>query len=206
MQARYSPLNQAMHWITALCMFALLPLAWVMVNVKPGAPFTGALFNWHKTLGAIVLIVTAFRIAWRFLDPPPPYPPAIAAWERAIAHAIYWLFLALMIFMPVTGYLSSAYGGHALKLFDVLPTPQLVGADKGLGQVFTALHLWGQWAVYALITLHLGAVAIHLIWGKDGLLGRMLPSSAAEPAQPQAAPPPVGRPFPEPRGPLVRAR
>jgi Prokaryotic cytochrome b561 len=68
-QPRYSPVNQALHWITALCMFAILPLAWVMTNAKDGT-FAEGLFNWHKTLGVIVLLVTLFRIVWRLIDPP----------------------------------------------------------------------------------------------------------------------------------------
>jgi cytochrome b561 len=43
------------------------------------------------------------------------------------------------------------------------------------------LHSLGQWAVYLLLGLHIAGVAFHLIWGKDGVLGRMLPSYAAEP-------------------------
>jgi len=36
--------------------------------------------------------------------------------------------------------------------------------------------------------LHLSAVAIHLIWKRDGVLGRMLPANAAEPAAQGASP------------------
>src|ERR1700735_447059 len=129
MQARYSRLNQALHWFTAACMFAILPLGWVMVNAKEGTPFSSALFNWHKTLGAIVLVVTAFRLVWRYFDPPPNYPRQVAAWDRLLAHTAYWLFFALMIFMPVTGILGSAYGGHPLKLFNCIATPQPVAPD-----------------------------------------------------------------------------
>ena len=188
MQPKYSRLNQALHWITALCMFALLPLAWVMGNAKEGTPASAAMFNWHKTLGAIVLLVTLFRIVWRFLDPPPAYPPAIANWEQRVAHAIYWLFFAVLVWMPVTGLLTSAYGGHPTRLFNLVPTPQLLAPDKGLSGLFGGLHLAGQWAVYALIGLHLAAVAMHLIWRRDGLLGRMLPANAAEPAPQRPTP------------------
>jgi cytochrome b561 len=174
--------NQALHWITVACMLAILPLAWVMTNTKEDGPYVATLFNWHKTLGAIVLLVTAFRIYWRFRDPPPPYPPAIANWERLLAHTVYWLFFAGLILMPVTGALTSYYGGHPTKLFDLIPTPQLLPKDKELSELFGELHLWGQWVVYALIAAHLGAVALHVIWRRDGLLGRMLPQNAAEPA------------------------
>ena len=192
MQLRYSRINQSLHWITAICMLALLPLAWVMVNAKPGAAFTPSLFNWHKTLGAIVLIVTAFRIAWRFVDRPPAYPPAVAEWEKALATVTYWLFFAALIYMPVTGFLTSEYGKHPPKLFDAIPTPLLFTPDKGLDNLFSTLHGAGQWAIYALIALHLTAVAYHLIFRHDGVLGRMLPADAAEPES--RAPSAPGRP------------
>ena len=206
MPSRYSNLNQALHWLTAACMFAILPLAWVMVNAKEGATFTGALFNWHKTLGLIVLIVTAFRIVWRFFDGPPAYPSGVAAADHTLAQIAYWLFFAVLIFMPVTGFLTSAYGGHPLKLFNWIPTPQPVGKDKGLSDFFGALHIAGQWAVYAMIFLHLAAVVMHVIWGRDGVLGRMLPATSVEPPEPPARAPAAARQRPPQPAPYVSAR
>lgn len=176
---RYSPLNQAVHWVTALCMAAILPLAWVMTSLGHDAPQREALFNWHKTLGIIVLLVTAFRIAWRFVDRPPAYPPTVARWERGIARATYWLFFAVLLWMPATGLLTSYYGGHPARLFDLVPTPQFLPQNKSLSRLFGELHVAAQWLGYLLILLHLGAVAFHLIWRKDGLLGRVLPRNAA---------------------------
>jgi len=182
MQPRYSPINQALHWITAACMFAILPLAWVMVNAKEGTPFDIALFNWHKTLGGIVLLVTLFRILWRLRDRPPAYPPTIAAWERVLAHAAYWMFFFILIWMPVTGLLTTTYGGHPTKLFNLIQTPQLLPPDKPKAELFGGLHEAGQGAVYVLIVLHLSAVVTHVAWRRTGLFGRMLPANACEPA------------------------
>ena len=180
MQRRYSAMNQSLHWITALCMFAILPLAWVMTNAKEGTPFSEALFNWHKTLGVIVLLVTAFRIVWRFIDKPPPYPPTIARWDRALAQAVYGLFFLTLLWMPVTGFIMSTSEGYPTKLFNLIPTPQLWPKNDHLADQFGYLHALGQWAVYGLIGLHLLAVAFHLIWGRDGVLDRMLPADALE--------------------------
>ena len=182
MQPRYSPMNQALHWITVLCMFAILPLAWVMTNAKPG-PFGEGLYNWHKTLGMIVFLVTLFRIVWRLKDPPPPFPPSLARIDKAMAHAVYGLFFFILLWMPITGFLTTTYDGYPTSLFNLIPTPQLLHKDKGLADLFGELHEAGQWAVYALIVLHVGAVAMHLIWRRNGVLGRMLPANAAEPAE-----------------------
>jgi cytochrome b561 len=184
MQKRYSPTNQVLHWLTALCMFAILPLAWVMTNMSRDAPFLPTLFAWHETLGLIVLFITAYRIVRRIFDGPPPYPPQVATWERHLAHTAYWLFFLMLFWMPITGFLMTSYFGHGVQLFDLIPTPAILSKDESQAKLFVALHLAGQWAIYGLIALHLSAVAFHLIWGKDGVLGRMLPASATEPKDP----------------------
>lgn len=177
MQPRYSPLNQALHWLTALCMFAVLPLAWVMTNAK--GELQHATYNWHKSLGLVVLGLTLFRIVWRLVDRPPAYPAKVAAWDRALAHVVYWLFFGVMLWMPITGFINSAYGGYPVKLFNLIQTPEIFPKNEGMADLFGTLHALGQWPVYGLIGLHLCAVAFHLIWGKDGVLGRMLPEDAA---------------------------
>ena len=180
MKKRYSPLNQALHWITALCMFAILPLAWVMINAKQGSYVQHATYNWHKTLGLIVLLVTVFRIVWRFRDPPPPYPAKFAAWDRSLAHLAYWLFFGVMIWMPVTGFIDSAYDGYPIKLFNLIPTPEIFAKNDRMADLFAWLHDLGQWPVYALIVLHLVGVVFHLVWAKDGVLNRMLPEQTPD--------------------------
>jgi cytochrome b561 len=179
MQPRYSPLNQALHWLTALCMFAVLPLAWVMTNARGNPDLQHATYNWHKTLGLVVLGLTLFRIVWRLVDRPPPYPPKVAAWDRALAHVVYWLFFAIMLWMPITGLIDSLYSGHPVKLFNLIPVPALAPKNLEIAELFGSLHAIGQWAVYGLIGLHLCAVVFHLVWGRDRVLGRMLPENAA---------------------------
>jgi cytochrome b561 len=182
MQPRYSKMNQALHWLTAACMVAILPLAWVMTNADSGKFHQAAdLYNWHKTLGGLVLLLTAFRLVWRFRDGPPAYPPQVARWDRLFAHAVYWLFFAALLWMPITGEIMTLYGRHPTVLFDIIPTPQILTPNDALEDFWGELHSWGQWAVYALLLLHVAGVAFHLIWGKDGVLGRMLPAYSGEP-------------------------
>ncbi len=181
MQPRYSNLNQALHWITAVCMLAILPLAWVMTNAEKKTPGLGAMYNWHKTLGMIVLFVTAFRIVWRFIDKPPKYAQPMASWEKGLTHAVYWLFFATLLWMPITGFIMAESEGHPTVLFNLIPTPQLWPVNEKLADQTGYLHALGQWAVYGLILLHLAGSAMHLIWTRDGVVGRMLPANAAEP-------------------------
>ena len=39
---RYTATAQALHWVSAALVFVVLPLAWVMVSLGPGAPSRGS--------------------------------------------------------------------------------------------------------------------------------------------------------------------
>ena len=182
MQPTYSSRHQTLHWLTVVCVLALIPLAWVMTNTKEGTSFSDGLYNWHETLGVIVLLLTGYRIIWRMIDKPPPLPISLARWDRALARSTYGLFYLILLWMPVTGYIAASAAGYTLKLFNLIDTPQLIGKNQKLSDLMGFLHVCGQWMVYGLILLHVGGVACHLIWTKTGILGRMLPSHATEPA------------------------
>jgi len=55
---RFSWMNEALNWSTAVCIFAILPLGWVMTNMSTDAPRRADLRAWRETLGLIVLLIT----------------------------------------------------------------------------------------------------------------------------------------------------
>jgi cytochrome b561 len=59
---RYTLAAQALHWITAVLMFTLLPLAWVMVNMPRTAANRELIYTLHKSLGLMVLALVAVRL------------------------------------------------------------------------------------------------------------------------------------------------
>ncbi len=178
---RYTLTAQALHWVTAILMFSVLPLAWVMVNMPRTAPLRDWLYTLHKSIGLTILALVAFRLAWRAAHPAPPLPVHLARWEALAARASHWLLYLVMIGMPISGYLLSASAGHSTTYFDLftLPAPP---ANKELRGVTLWLHVvTGQWLVYALIVLHLGATAWHVAVRRDRVLERMMPEPEPEP-------------------------
>ena len=54
--SRYAAKQQLLHWIAAVSMFALLPLAWVAMALPDDAQVRlEQLLAWHEGLGIIVL-------------------------------------------------------------------------------------------------------------------------------------------------------
>jgi cytochrome b561 len=171
----YTLAAQALHWITAALMFTLLPLAWVMVNMPRTAANRELIYTLHKSLGLTVLALVAARLFWRAIHPAPQLPGSLALWERASAALSHWLLYLIMLGMPLSGYLFSAWGGHAVIYFGLFMLPGLAKNDTLQHVAFWAHVAIGQWLTYALILLHVGATGWHVAVRRDGVLFRMLP-------------------------------
>ena len=76
--------------------------------------------------------------------------------------------------MPVSGYIMSSGGKYPISILGLFDFPKLpVGPARG--EIAAVIHVYAQFAVYALIVLHLAGTAWHLFVRRDALLDRMLP-------------------------------
>jgi cytochrome b561 len=169
---RYTLTAQALHWLTVFFILMILPVAWVMMSLPTG-PEQDRMLVFHRSLGVTIFAVVIIRLAWRSSHPAPPSPSDTARLMELISQFTHWMLYALLIFMPVTGYLQSA-DGRPVSYFVVLNLPGLP-KDQELGDAAKVLHLLGQWGVYALVGLHVGATVWHVAIRRDGLLDRMIP-------------------------------
>jgi cytochrome b561 len=162
------------HWLTAGLIALTLPVIWT-VFALPDGPLKDRLLVVHRSLGVIILFVVVLRLLWRAFHPAPPLPDELPAWERRAARISHWLIYALLIAMPVTGYVSSAAIGHPISFFGVIELPQLVPTDRPLFLLTDKIHLRLQWALYGLLLLHVGAALRHHFRLRNDVLRGMLP-------------------------------
>ena len=173
---RYTATAQALHWVTAILMLTAIPLAWVMVNMPDQAASRGSLYMLHKSVGLTILVLVAIRLAWRAIRPPPRLPGQLAAWDRAAAITSHVLLYAILLGMPISGYIMSAAGRFPVTYFDLFTLPRLPHNQTLLSTAHWLHVVTGQWLVYALIAIHLTATAWHVAIRRDGVLERMLPA------------------------------
>ena len=177
-RTRYSGAMQVFHWVTAALMFAILPIAWVMVSLPDDAAGRGLLFTLHKSIGITIVALVAVRLAWRSTRPVvPPVQAGTPRWMAAAGRANHWLLYAILFAMPVSGYVMSASGSHPVSYFGLFALPSLPQNRAVAGAAYS-VHVLVQWAVYALVALHLLATAWHVAVRRDGLLARELPAQA----------------------------
>lgn len=171
---RYAPPAVLLHWLQAALVLWLLWLGWNMVELPKGAERSAA-YGLHKSLGLVALGLVLLRLVVRRLSPPPA--PLAGGREATLAVAAHRLLYLLLLALPVTGYLASAFTPYAMKFFGV-ELPRIVAPDEAMNAFFKRAHLVTGWALAALVALHVAAAVRHAL-RRDGTLARMLPGGSS---------------------------
>jgi cytochrome b561 len=169
----YSVALRTLHWLSALCMFIVIPLAWYMTSLDRHDAARVTWFTLHKSIGLTILVLTLLRIVTRLAGRVPPLPDAIPPVERGLAHLGHCLLYVILLGMPLSGYLNSYGGGHPVQWFWLFQVPALVPQDKALGHLAGQVHGLLAYAAYVLIAGHVLAVIYHQLVQRVDIIGRM---------------------------------
>jgi cytochrome b561 len=174
MSLRYTRTAQALHWIMAALLVGLVSLGLYMQEL-PLSPLKLQLYSYHKWAGVTAFLLVLVRLAWRATHRPPPLPPGTSAAVRVAAGAGHGLLYALMLAIPLSGWLMSSAKGFQTVWFGVLPIPDLIGKDAGLGETLRAVHEYLNLTLIVVALGHVAAALQHHFIDKNGLLDRMWP-------------------------------
>jgi cytochrome b561 len=162
-QAGWSRTRRRLHWITAALVAAGFVLGLVMKQAAPDDLLTLFLmFQLHKSIGIAVIALTVWRLMVRALRGRPPWEADLPEWQRRAAALVHTALYALLVLVPVLGYLSAASAPTRVPTLFllVIPIPHIVGADPGLFAVVSRLHL-ALAILLALLACGHAAAAVH---------------------------------------------
>jgi cytochrome b561 len=154
-----------------------------------------ALYYWHSSLGVLVFLLVLARIAWFFVSPPPRLPPSTSRLMRSMARSLHASFYALLLALPLSGWLASSAEGASVSFFGLgtLPRWEIQAGgpaaraapedeDKGTAargesgeEFFEEAHEFLGDALLILVALHALAALKHHFVNGDDVLTRMLP-------------------------------
>lgn len=175
--AGYDRVSRAAHWAVAALALIVVSLGWAIQGVPRNTSGRDLLLLLHRSLGLMIFLGMLFFAAWRWRHPPPPLPPGLLRFERALARFTHVLLYLIFIIMPLSGYLNAAAAGHAVDLFGLVSLSPPLPENDRLSQIAIAVHLVGQYGVYFLVLLHLAGALFHGLIRRDGVIERMLPFS-----------------------------
>ena len=170
---KYSAPAIALHWLTAVLIVANLLLGLSMVALAI-TPQKLQWYIWHKWIGITVFLLTCARLAWRAIR---PFPPAatMLLWQKHAATVVHLLLYALLLAIPVSGWIYSSATGVQVVYLGLLPLPDLVPKDKALAGTLLTVHVTLNLTLVLLVCVHTVAALRHHFVDKDAALARMLP-------------------------------
>ena len=181
--AAYHPGLRTLHWLMAALIFVALPLGvWASLLPRGGGTRIEILF-FHKSIGMTVLGLIALRIVWRLIVGAPAYAEPLGRLTQAAARSGHLGLYALMIAMPVSGYLASTAAAgrfHGSGSFSFQTSWRRI---RSLAVAAGRAHYVFAWTIAFVLAAHLGAVVWHAAIKRDSVLTRMWPSFRPAPTQ-----------------------
>jgi cytochrome b561 len=169
----YSAAARTFHWVTAALVLTMLPIGIAMATFDLGPAVEDPLYHIHRSIGALVLVITVARLAYRLFNPAPPLPE-MPAFQQFAALFTHWALYALLIVQPIVGWIAtSAYRAPTL-FFWLFELPPIWQEDRAFSDAMFVVHRTMGIVIAILIAVHIGAALYHRFVLKDRVLARMV--------------------------------
>ena len=182
----YGTVAKWLHWTTAaLFLAAYISVYYRQWFTEPRTPESSTALQIHLSIGISIAVIVTLRVIWRSMNRVPEFEPGSNLQHRA-AHLGHYALYAIMIIMPLTGYLGTGVATNFFFLFEVpkFGDTQLFSSLVAgwLGMTFKEweapidfIHkeILGAWVVWLLILGHAAAAMYHHFVQRDRTLQKM---------------------------------
>lgn len=164
--------TRLLHWAMAAGVLGMLGLGSYLVRMEVGLGNLW-LYGLHKSVGLVLLALVLLRIIWHRVSPPPEPLGGVAAWQMRLARVAHRGLYALLLAVPVTGWVGSAATGIDVLWFGVT-LPRIAPVSELWAEVAFALHGGLTKVLMALVVLHVAGALWRGFGHRDGTLRRMV--------------------------------
>jgi cytochrome b561 len=183
--AGYGALTKLFHWLIAL----LILLQYISANIMLRTPAEGktlglgqgTYYNWHKSLGLVVLLVVLARLVNRRVGKLPPWAGTLTTLEQIIMHRTEQLLYGTLLIVPLSGLLYVMAGNYGVLLFGLWDLPNPIGPAPLVAEIALWVHVGCAMLLLLPLGTHLGLVLGHHFGLRDRLIHRMLPGRTTRP-------------------------
>jgi cytochrome b561 len=167
----YGLLAKLFHWITFIVLIAQVPFGFYLVGLEFSDQRID-LENIHILIGISVFYFVLIRLVWKLFNPSPKSENNLFKGQALIAKINHFLLYVNIFSISISGVLKKLYMGEKLNFFIF----QYAFKDSNfqLADSFYTLHIYANYLLIALVSLHILATVAHHIFFKDKILKKML--------------------------------
>ena len=166
----YGIISKVLHWLSALLLLIQIPLGFYLVDLDFGEERL-SIENIHIVIGLSIFYLVIIRLLNKIFNPTPKLDPSIFKGQKFIAKLNHILLYVAILSITISGILKKLFNGETLVIFfkEIRIKDNFELADQ-----FYNIHIYSNYTIIALISLHILAVIAHRLLFKDNLLKRML--------------------------------
>ena len=168
--SKYGLLAKLFHWITFVILILQVPFGFYLVGLE----FSDRridLENIHILIGITVFYITLFRLVWKFFNSSPTEGNSFFKGQIFIAKVNHFLLYLSIFTITISGILKKLYMGERLNfLFFKYGFNQ---DNFKLADTFYEVHIYANYLLIALVTLHIFAVIVHHVVFKDKIFTKI---------------------------------
>ena len=169
-QSEYGILAKLFHWFTFFVLIAQVPFGFYLVGLEFSEERI-ELENIHILVGISVFYLTLFRLIWKFFKPSPTESKSFFRGQVFIGKATHFLLYLCIFSITISGILKKLYMGEKLNFIFFK-----YGFEKDnfvLADAYYQVHIYANYLLLALVSLHILAVIVHHFVFKDKILNKI---------------------------------
>ena len=158
-----------LHWLSAILLFIQIPLGFYLVDLDFGEERL-TFENIHIILGLTIFYLVIIRLLKNIINPTPKLDTSIFKGQKFFAKMNHVLLYVTILSITISGILKKLFNGESLV---IIFKKIKIEDNFELSEIFYDVHVFSNYLMIALITLHVLAVIIHKFFFDDNLLKKI---------------------------------
>ena len=166
----YGLVSKSLHWVSAILLIVQIPLGFYLVDLDFSLERIN-IENIHIIIGLTIFYLVILRLVSKIINPTPKLDPSIFKGQKLLAKLNHTLLYVAILSITISGFLKKLFNGETLVIFFKKFKTQ---DNFELAELFYNIHVFSNYLIIALITVHIMAVVIHKFFFNDNLLKKIL--------------------------------
>ena len=167
----YGLLAKLFHWVTFIALIIQIPFGLYLVGLE----FSDRridLENVHILVGISIFYLVLLRLIWKLFNPRPKHLRTFFKGQTLIAEINHFLLYVSIFAITISGALKKLYMGETLNF--LLFRYGFENDNFQLADTYYEVHIYANYLLIALVTLHILAVIVHHVLFKDKIIKKIL--------------------------------
>ena len=161
--SEYGLISKSLHWISAILLLVQIPLGFYLVDLD-FVPERLDIEDIHVIIGLSLFYLVILRLLNKIINPTPKLDPSIFKGQKFLAKLNHILLYVTILSITISGIFKKLFNGETLIIFF---KEFKIKDNFELAELFYDIHVYSNYFIIGLITLHIIAVVVHKFFFND---------------------------------------